>query len=78
MQILVKICRNLIFFKISAKKKNLVSDLVHLMDEMQDEEGILIDVLRILSKISEKETISIKICRYPKIDCVVKSIFVKY
>lgn len=78
LQILMKICRNLIFSKVSAKKQNLIADLVGMMEMFQDEETLLIDLLRILSKISEKEKISAKICSFPKIELVIKGVLQKH
>lgn len=37
------------------------------MKNFNSDEEMMVDILRILSKISEKEKISIKICSYPDI-----------
>lgn len=67
----------MIFFKISAKKKNLIFDLLELFNFYQEEQKILVDLLRILSKISEKEKVTHKICAYTNIENIIDNIFQK-
>lgn len=45
------------------------------MKDFLKDEIFMVDLLRILSKISEKEKISLKICTFPDIENIIQKVF---
>ena len=73
--IIIKIIRNMIFNKAAIKKKNLLKNFYDVFISNLDNEKILIDMLRILNKISEKEKMSIKISGFENLENILMKIF---
>ena len=73
--IIIKSIRNMIFNKVAIKKKNLVKNFYDVFISNLENQKILIDMLRIMNKISEKEKMSLKISNFENLEIILMKIF---